>query len=1174
MKKYTLIQDFLAKTFLVVFAFFSMQMVAQTTAVSVFNYPGLNGSGSSCDNENANLIGIISAIPTYIVDASIKSFSDPVTLATQLSASEFFFMTDMETQSPSSTTFLPLASRDVIKNWVNNGGVMVMTGTFGSHDTNFLNLIFSWDLGTASGSSWAKNAVNTLGTPFENGPLSLPYESATDAISKGTVPNFKAMWGTDSNATVAVIKYGAGSVIFMGYDFFDAGPSCGNNSSPWVQGVIPSALNYAVELVGNSIIDFNNITTSYGSANFDLAASSNSGGNITYSILGTNTTGTTLSGTNNKTVTVGNTGSVVIRATQAADGAYTATTKDITLTISPVAITITADTKSKVYGDVDPALTYQLTSGALVAGDAFTGSLTRRVGEDVANYAIAAGTVSAGSNYTMSFVSSDLSITPKAIAITAEAKSKVYGDVDPALTYQLTSGALVPGDAFTGSLTRSVGEDVANYAIAAGTVSAGSNYTMSFVPSDLSITPKAIAITAEAKSKVYGDVDPALTYQATLVGTDFLTGSLTRAAGENVGSYAISSTLANSNYDITFVPANLAITKKSITVTADVKTKVYGDVDPALTYQATLLGTDVLTGSLTRAAGENVGSYAISSTLANSNYDITFVPANLAITKKSVTVTADVKTKVYGDVDPALTYQATLVGTDFLTGSLTRAAGENVGSYAISSTLANSNYDITFVPANLAITKKSVTVTADAKTKVYGDVDPALTYQATLVGTDVLTGSLTRAAGENVGSYVISSTLANSNYDITFVPDNLVITKKSVTVTADAKTKVYGDVDPALTYQLTSGALVAGDAFTGSLTRSVGENVANYAIAAGTVSAGSNYTMSFVSSDLSITPKAITITAEAKTKVYGDVDPALTYQLTSGALVAGDAFTGTLTRVTGENTGTYAIGQGNLNAGPNYAIKYNDAVFAINKANQIITWNQILESGCDGVTKITLTASTSSGLPLSFTPSNGNVASVLNGVLNFSNYGETTITVSQFGNNNYNAAQTIVLPALYTQPNLIRKHFDDVIFFDNSSKSYKSFTWYKNGEVVPSQTAQYFKENGVLNGVYYAKATKTDGTVVTSCSLTFSPSTEVEYLKIAPNPVKSNSEYQILTNIDSVKLKNARITVFNLLGVQIIDKEISEKTLDMIAPTTEGIYVVRLTLANGKYFTKNLLVRN
>ncbi len=43
------------------------------------------------------------------------------------------------------------------------------------------------------------------------------------------------------------------------------------------------------------------------------------------------------------------------------------------------------------------------------------------------------------------------------------------------------------------------------------------------------------------------------------------------------------------------------------------------------------------------------------------------------------------------------------------------------------------------------------------KTKVYGTSDPALTYQVTsgsLINGDTLTGSLTRAAGENAGSYV------------------------------------------------------------------------------------------------------------------------------------------------------------------------------------------------------------------------------------------------------------------------------------------------------------------------------------------------------------------------------------------------------------------------------------
>ena len=121
-------------------------------------------------------------------------------------------------------------------------------------------------------------------------------------------------------------------------------------------------------------------------------------------------------------------------------------------------------------------------------------------------------------------------------------------------------------------------------------------------------------------------------------------------------------------------------------------------------------------------------------------------------------------------------------------------SGENVGDYAINQgTLsAGSNYALTFVAANLTITARPVTVTADAKTKVYGDDDPALTYSGTLHGTDTLAGSLDRVSGENVGDYAINQgTLsAGSNYTLTFVAANLTITARPVTVTADAKTKV------------------------------------------------------------------------------------------------------------------------------------------------------------------------------------------------------------------------------------------------------------------------------------------------------------------------------------------------------------------------------------------------
>jgi len=216
----------------------------------------------------------------------------------------------------------------------------------------------------------------------------------------------------------------------------------------------------------------------------------------------------------------------------------------------------------------------------------------------------------------------------------------------------------------------------------------------------------------------------------------------------------------SSNYTITFVSANLSITAKALTVTADAKTKVYGSSDPTLTYAVTgLVSPDtegsVLTGSLSRAAGSSVGTYAIGqgNLDVSSNYTITFVSANLSITAKALTVTADAKTKVYGSSDPTLTYTTTgLVDPDTLTGSLTRVVGGSVGAYAIGlGTLANSNYTITFVSANLSITAKALTVTADAKTKVYGSSDPTVTITGTnLSGTTGVTFDGTAGSSVNV----------------------------------------------------------------------------------------------------------------------------------------------------------------------------------------------------------------------------------------------------------------------------------------------------------------------------------------------------------------------------------------------------------------------------------------
>uniref|UniRef100_UPI0025D39C43 MBG domain-containing protein n=1 Tax=Pedobacter sp. UBA5917 TaxID=1947061 RepID=UPI0025D39C43 len=424
---------------------------------------------------------------------------------------------------------------------------------------------------------------------------------------------------------------------------------------------------------------------------------------------------------------------------------------------------------------------------------------------------------------------------------------------------------------------------------------------------------------------------------------------------------------ASGNYtlDNTTAATTADITARAIVVTADAKSKVYGSADPALTYTftGTLIGTDDFAGALGRAMGENIGSYTINQgTLAlSNNYTITFNSADLTIGKKTVTVTAAAKNKTYGDVDPALTYTfaPALVTGDSFTGSLTRATGESIGTYAINQgTLAlNANYTLTYVGADLTIGKKTVTVTAVAKNKTYGDVDPALTYTfaPVLVTGDSFTGSLTRATGESIGTYAINQgTLAlNANYTLTYVGADLTIGKKTVTVTAAAKNKTYGDVDPALTYTF-APALVTGDSFTGSLTRTAGEIVGTYAINQGTVALNSNYTLTYVGANLTVTAKPITVTAAAKSKTYGDTDPALTYTF-APALVTGDSFTGSLARTAGENAGTYAINQGTVALNANYAITYVGANLTINKAVLTVTANNAVMCQADGFPSFAVT---------------------------------------------------------------------------------------------------------------------------------------------------------------------------------------------------------------------------
>ncbi|BGE24435.1 two-partner secretion system adhesin CdrA [Pseudomonas aeruginosa] len=703
---------------------------------------------------------------------------------------------------------------------------------------------------------------------------------------------------------------------------------------------------------------------------------------------------------------------------------YQLVRQDGKLTVTPAQLIVSADAKTKVYGDADPTLTYQVSGlkNSDTAAGVLSGNLGRVAGENVGNYGILQGGLGLNTaNYTLSYVGNDLRITPAQLNVIADAKTKVYGDLDPALTYQVsglkrgdTAGAVLNG----GSLSRVAGENVGVYGINQGGLGlVSSNYTLNYQGNNLTITKALLNVIADAKTKVYGDADPSLTYQVSglkngdTAGAVLNGGSLSRVAGENVGVYGINQGglgLVSANYDLSYQGNNLTITKALLNVIADAKTKVYGDADPALTYQVSGLkngdtaGAVLNGGSLSRVAGENVGVYGINQGglgLLSANYDLSYQGNNLTITKALLNVIADAKTKVYGDADPSLTYQVSglkngdTAGAVLNGGSLSRVAGENVGVYGINQgdlALNSGNYDLSYQGNNLTITKALLNVIADAKTKVYGDADPSLTYQVSglkngdTAGAVLNGGGLVRVSGENVGNYAIQQGglgLVSGNYDLAYQGNNLTITKALLNVIADAKTKVYGDADPSLTYQVSGlkNGDTAGSILTGGLNRAAGENVGVYGINQGDLALNSgNYDLSYQGNNLTITKALLNVIADAKTKVYGDADPSLTYQVsglkngdTAGAVLNG----GSLSRVAGENVGVYGINQGDLalNSG-NYDLSYQGNNLTITKA--------LLNVIADAKTKVYGDADPSLTYQVSGLKNGDSAGSILTGGLN------------------------------------------------------------------------------------------------------------------------------------------------------------------------------------------------
>ncbi|MBO4907581.1 MAG: chitobiase/beta-hexosaminidase C-terminal domain-containing protein [Bacteroidaceae bacterium] len=362
-------------------------------------------------------------------------------------------------------------------------------------------------------------------------------------------------------------------------------------------------------------------------------------------------------------------------------------------------------------------------------------------------------------------------------------------------------------------------------------------------------------------------------------------------AGENTATVTITDLDANDRWYIWNVPTKtFTIEKKMLTVTADDKTVEYGH--PAPEYTVTINGFENGEGRavLTTIPSATCSTYTTSSAVGSThvitpgggvdeNYDFTYENGTLTVAAAFVTLTANSGTETYDGTEQTVTgFTCSVDGLTF-TGVSASGSGTNAGTYPVTFTgaIANATKDDTnqyvvteIVNGTLTIDPVAATVTADDKTKTYGEADPALTVTITGMvngeSTDLITYTISRASGDNAGTYTITPTgeAAQGNYTVSYVPGTFTISQKDLTITANNHTIEYSNApeNNGVTY---SGFITGEDedtegVFTGTLAYSY--NSANDG-------SGTSYTTTIPKGTAYIIPSGLTATNYNITYNYG-----------------------------------------------------------------------------------------------------------------------------------------------------------------------------------------------------------------------------------------------------------------------------------------------------------------
>ena len=626
------------------------------------------------------------------------------------------------------------------------------------------------------------------------------------------------------------------------------------------------------------------------------------------------------------------------------------------------AVTVTAKSYTRAYGEDNPNFEYTTSGATLVGIPEITCSATANSPVGTYDIVISKGSVT---NYNDKYVKGTLTITKAPLKIKAGTYTRKQGEDNPefALIYEgfknsETEDVLTKKP--TVSTTATKESPVGNYPVTASGAEA-QNYESSYEKGTLSVTnADAVTVTAKSYTRAYGEDNPTFEYTssgATLVGVPEIT--CTAKANSAVGTYDIVVKKGSvTNYNDSYVNGTLTITPAPLKIKAGTYTRKQGEDNPefTLTYEGFKNGEteDVLTKKpivVTTATKESsLGDYPVTVSGAEAqNYKISYEEGTLKVTDAdAVVVTAKSYTRVYGEENPTFEYTSSgtaLAGVPEITCAATAASA--VGEYPIIIKKGSvTNYNDTYVNGTLTITKAPLKIKAGTYTRKQGEDNPefTLTYdgfknnenEAVLTKKPTAT---TKAAKESaVGDYEVTVSGAEAqNYQITYENGTLKVTDADpVTVTAKSYTRTYGEANPTFEYTSSGAKLVGTPEITCTATANSAVGTYDIIIKKGSVT---NYNDTYVNGTLTITKASLTIKAGTFTRKQGEENPEFTltydgFKNNETEAVLTKKPTATTKAAKESEPGDYTVTVSGAEA-QNYQIKYIDGTLKVTDADPV-----------------------------------------------------------------------------------------------------------------------------------------------------------------------------------------------------------------------------------------------